>query len=109
MKTVFEALKSCVGYPVPKETIEAIAVRRGVYNSLQEEVSTPVMNSRAYALCEADIMKYLTTVANVSEGGVSISMNDKEVIINSANSIYSRYDEPLIGVSLQPSVENISE
>lgn len=109
MKTVFEALKSCVGYPVPKETIEAIAVRRGVYDSLQEDVSTPVMNSRAYALCEADIMKYLTTVANVSEGGISISMNDKEVIINSANAIYSRYDEPLIGVSLQPSVENISE
>ena len=26
MKTVLEALKSCVGYPVPKDTIETIAV-----------------------------------------------------------------------------------
>lgn len=108
MNTVFETLKSCVGYPVPKETIEAIAVRRGIYDSLQDEVNTQVMNSRAYALCEADIMKFLTTVASVGEGGVSISMNDKDVIINSANAIYSRYDEPLIGVPTQPSVENLS-
>lgn len=109
MQTVFEALKSCVGYPVPKDSIEAIAVRRGVYESLQKEINSEVMNSKAYALCEADIMKYLITVANVSEGGVSISVNDREVIINTANSIYARYAEPLIGVPLQPTVENLSE
>lgn len=109
MQTVFEALKSSVGYPVPKDSIEAIAVRRGIYESLQKEISSEVMNSKAYALCEADIMKYLTTVANVSEGGVSISVNDREVFINTANSIYARYEEPLIGVPLQPTVENLSE
>lgn len=109
MQTVFEALKSCVGYPVPKDSIEAIAVRRGIYDSLQKEISSEVMNSKAYALCEADIMKYLITVANVSEGGVSISMNDREVIINTANSVYARFEEPLIGVPLQPTVENLSE
>lgn len=109
MQTVFEALKSCVGYPVPKDSIEAIAVRRGIYESLQKEINSEVMDSKAYALCEADIMKYLTTVANVSEGGVSISVNDREVFINTANSIYTRYEEPLIGVPLQPTVENLSE
>ncbi len=52
MKTVLEALKSCVGYPVPKDTIETIAVRRGIYDSLQEEINTQVMGSKAFALCE---------------------------------------------------------
>ena len=80
MKTVLEALKSCVGYPVPKDTIETIAVRRGIYDSLQEEINTQVMGSKAFALCEADIMKYLVTVANVSEGDVSISVNDKDIL-----------------------------
>lgn len=109
MQTVFEALKSSVGYPVPKDSIEAIAVRRGIYESLQKEINPQVMNSKAFALCEADIVKYLITVANVSEGGVSISVNDREVLINTANSVYARYDEPLIGLPLQPTVENLSE
>ena len=109
MKTVLQALKSCVGYPVPKDTIETIAVRRGIYDSLQEEINTQVMGSKAFALCEADIMKYLVTVANVSEGDVSISVNDKDILINTANSVYAKYDEPLIGVSLQPTVENLCE
>ena len=106
MKTVLEALKSCVGYPVPKDTIETIAVRRGIYDSLQEEINTQVMGSKAFALCEAE---YLVTVANVSEGDVSISVNDKDILINTANSVYAKYDEPLIGVSLQPTVENLCE
>ena len=49
------------------------------------------------------------TVANVSEGDVSISVNDKDILINTANSVYAKYDEPLIGVSLQPTVENLCE
>ena len=107
MQTVFEALASSVGYPVPKGTIEAIAMKRGIYNSLQEEINPQVMSGKAYALCEADMMKYLVTVANVSEGDVSIS--DKDILINTANSVYSAYGEPLIGVPLRPTVENLSD
>ncbi|WP_302335842.1 hypothetical protein [Alistipes timonensis] len=109
MQTVFEALASSVGYPVPKGTIEAIAMKRGIYNSLQEEINPQVMSGKAYALCEADMMKYLVTVANVSEGDVSISMSDKDILINTANSVYSAYGEPLIGVPLRPTVENLSD
>ena len=109
MQTVFEALASSVGYPVPKGTIEAIAMRRGIYKSLQEEINPQVMSGKAYALCEADMMKYLVTVANVSEGDVSISMSDKDILINTANSVYSAYGEPLIGVPLRPTVENLSD
>ena len=109
MKTVLDALKSCVGYPVPTDTVETIAVRRGNYDSLHEDVSPSVLESKAFALCEADMMKYLATAPNVSEGDVSISMNDKDILINTANSVYAKYDEPLVGVALQPTVENLSE
>ena len=109
MKTVFEALKSCVGYPIPDDTIETIAVRRGIYLQLQYNINTDIVSSRAFALCEADIMKYLVTTANVSEGDVSISMSDKDILINTANSVYAKYDEPLIGVPQQPTVENLCE
>ncbi len=110
MRTVFEALKSCVGYRVPDGTIEDIAVRRGIHKLLQTEVSTSVMDSGAYALCEADIMKYLTTVANIGEGGVSITMSEKNILVGTANAIYAKYGQPLVGESaLQPTVENISD
>ena len=54
-------------------------------------------------------MKYLVTAANVSEGDVSISISDKDILINTANSVYSAYGEPLIGVPLRPTVENLSD
>lgn len=108
MKTVLETLKARVPY-VPVGAIEAIAVLRGIYDSLQEEITPQVMGSKAFVLCEADMMKYLATVPNVSEGDVSISMGDRDILVNTANSIYARYGEPLIGVSLQPTVENLSE
>jgi hypothetical protein len=108
--TVYEALKSCVGYPVPQGTIEAIAVRRGLYGQLQEEVTTPTMESKAYALCEADIMKFVAMAPNVSEAELSVSMNDRDILIGTANAIYTRYGEPLIGAeAVQSSITDASD
>lgn len=99
-------LEDLIAEGVPSEIADKICRRRGLDPSDYPE--REVLNSRAYRLCEADVLKYKSEAANVSEGGVSITQADRNILINSANAIYSIYSEPLIGQQPQPTVKFVS-
>lgn len=106
--TALEALKNSVGYAVSIKAIEAIAIERG-FDVLDSVFTSDIAQSKSYQLCKADILRYLTTTANISEGGVSISMTEKDLLKNTANAIYSQYGEPLIGIAHTPTVQYIED
>ncbi|MEG0033673.1 MAG: hypothetical protein RR689_05135 [Mucinivorans sp.] len=98
--TTLEALRASVNYPVPTPAFEAIAIERGLCGL--DEFTQETAQSLPYQLCKADVIRYLIMTANVSEDGVSISVVDRDILLNTANAIYARYGEPLIGQKPQP-------
>lgn len=88
------ALTNMASFPLTSGQAEVIAIRRGL--PLDEEFSTEVANSKAFELTYADILKMTVTAPNVSEGGVSISIADRNSLIAIANGIYSKWGEALI-------------
>lgn len=91
------ALKLSISFPLASGQVEVIATKRGFTETmLAEEFTTKIANSRSYELTYADSLKMLVTHPNVSEGGVSISISDRESLIAIANDIYRKYNEPII-------------
>lgn len=91
---------------VPSKIADKICRIRGLDPT--DESTREVLNSREFRLCEADVLKFKSETANVSEGGVSITQAERTILIDSANSIYSIYSEPLIGQKPQPIVKFVS-
>lgn len=88
--TNLEALRADILYPIADVKLGKALIDRGVSPTgdysllLKSEVE----------LSRADIYTKLLTAPNVSEGGVSISISDKTVIMKAAASIYLKYGEP---------------
>ena len=97
--TIAKAISSEVGFRLTDETIEVICIKRGLTPTHEFNRS---VDMRAFNLCVADTIKHALTMPNVSEGGVSISMPDRDKMVGVVNSIYSRYDEPLF--QTQPAI-----
>lgn len=53
-----------------------MALKRGL--SLDETASYSTLNSKTYLLVEADLLKWLSQVANMSQGGQSYSFTAEE-------------------------------
>lgn len=89
--TIKQALKGVTNYPVQDDTLQGIALCRGL--SLESEATAEVLNSESYALATADIYSWLAIAPNVSEGGVSFSFTqrEKETFRSVARSIYQTY------------------
>lgn len=90
--TIAEALSGINAYPVPQQTIEAIAVRRGV--TLTDEATQDVLNGNEYKLCRADVLIYLSLAPDVSQGGQTYSFTDEQraAMRNEAEQIYAEID-----------------
>lgn len=71
-----EALTGITGYPVPCNSINAIALRRGL--GLDDTASPEEIKSRAFRLCEADMLMWLFRAPNVSQGGQSYNFTDEQ-------------------------------
>ncbi len=91
--TVLEAVKCSVGFPISNNNVEMLCIRRGV--ELEDDFTSET-DRKSFDLVVADCIKLGLTTPNVSEGGVSISMPDRNSLIQFANGIYSRYGEALI-------------
>lgn len=100
------ALLLSVSFPLAESQAEVMAVRRGL--DFNELFTKEVANSPEYELTYADSLRLLVTQPNVSEGGVSVSVSDKETLIAIANSIYRKHGEPLIREQ-NPTVEPIED
>ena len=89
--TILEALKSVVSYPVSTNTVETIAITRGLTSSATFDQSVAL--SSAFELAKADVYTHVVGAANISEGGYSVSMTDKSNMMKLAGAIYAKYGE----------------
>lgn len=74
--TTLESLKGINSYPIPYRTLESVAVRRGL--TLTAEATVEVLASKAYKLANADLLRWLSTAPNITQGGQSYSFTDEQ-------------------------------
>ena len=91
--TNLEALKATIaGYPLSDNTYSKALTDRGVSSG-----GTYAGISEAFELAEADLYKTLATGVNITEGGYSISVSDRDTLLKIANSIYAKWSYPTVG------------
>ena len=88
--TNLEALRADMLYPIADVKIGKALIDRGI--SPTGEYSLSVKSE--VELSRADLYTKLLTAPNISEGGVSISISDKQTVMKVAASIYLKYGEP---------------
>ena len=93
MRTVCVLLRSVTNYPISANTIEALALKRGLDPSATADAD--IVKSRTYLLAEADVYRWLYLVANMSQGGQSYNFTaeDKEHFRIEANKTYRLFGE----------------
>ena len=102
--TILEALQNSVNYPLSSKNVEQIAIKRGL--DIDDELTTEIANSREYELSYADVLKFVATMVNLNQGG-SVTLSNASDLTGTANAIYRKYGEPLIGAieNSKPKVE----
>lgn len=94
--TTLEALKGINSYPIPLRTFQEVSERRGIV--LEDEVD---VQSRGYMLAKADILLWLTTAPQVTQGGQSYSFSEDQRLQmrRQANELYRNdvEDKPRYG------------
>ena len=103
MRTIAQALKDEIYYPVNGGKIENILLRRGLDGG--GEISAEVLDSPQFNGAVADCLYSLVEAPNFSESDISISLQDRKLILKKANSIYvsigeeeKNLDEPKVYV-----------
>lgn len=93
--TILEALRYQVkGYPIDKGLFEFILLKRGLDSDA--ECSTEIINSKPFIGARADIVAGLIDTASLGQGGISISITDKSLLVKMANKLYKEIGEPPI-------------
>ena len=96
-----QAIKSRVNYPLSDSQAEEKLLARGVDTAA--DYTTELANSRQFLLAYADTLRFVFTMVNLSQGG-SITAQNMAGIRGTANAIYKRFGEELIGETAeQPS------
>lgn len=91
--TNLESLKATIaGYPMSDNAYSKALTDRGITSG-----STYAGISSAFELARADLYVTLATGVNITEGGYSISVSDRDSLLKIANSIYSRWGYPAVG------------
>ena len=90
-----------IGFPISDSQAEVIMIDRGINSAGEYTGKTQSMN-----LAKADALMLAANSPNVSEGGYSISLQDRKNMISEANAIYLQYGEKPKG---KPSVNNASD
>ena len=105
MKTIQEALIDEVHYPISGGLVENILIARGL--TCGDEYSKDVAHSDTYRGALADCLRSLLFAVNYSEADRSVgslSSEEKKMILNLANSIYSSIGEAKIEAIDKPRV-----
>lgn len=74
--TILEALRGINAYPIPYRTLETAAVRHGL--QLDGTATQQVMAGSAYKLACTDLLYWLSTAPNITQGGQSYSFTDEQ-------------------------------
>ena len=92
--TIFNALKASVNYPLSEDNVNACLIGRGVEPAT--EFDSTIAASKEYRLAYADLLRFVVTMVNLSQGG-SVSQGAVNEMRGTANAIYKQYGETLIG------------
>ncbi len=92
--TNLEALKARVNYPLSDSQAKEKLVGRGV--DIDDDFTQSVAKSKAFQLAYADTLRFIITMVNLSQGG-SVTAQNTSGIRGTANAIYKKYGEALIG------------
>jgi len=87
---VIEKLQSLVLFPIEDAQLEGALIDRELVAASDYSIT----DKRKMQLAKADIYVLLLTAPNVSEGGYSISLNEKKALREIATLIYDFYGEP---------------
>lgn len=102
MKTILEALRDEIHYPLPTGYLENKLIVRGL--NKDDEFDPETARGKDFRGCVADCLVGLVTSPNISEGGVSISQTYKDQIMKIANSIYTSIGENEVTDEKEPTV-----
>lgn len=93
MVTVRDSLKKINAYPIPDEQLRFVAIRREI--DLDITVTPEMAKSDNYRLAQADLMKWVSTAPNISQGGASFDIlySDRERLREMAKTIYEELGE----------------
>lgn len=91
---ILTALKNSVNYPLSDNNVTSVLIGRGLDGT--DDFGMEIAQSRAYRLAYADVLRFVVTMVNLSQGG-SVSQAAVAELRGTANSIYRQYDEPVIG------------
>lgn len=91
MRTIAQALKDEIHYPLKDGFIENKLMRRGLDGS--GEISAEVLSSPEFNGTVADCLYSLIEAPNFSESDISISLQDRDLILKKVNAIYASIGE----------------
>lgn len=105
--TILEALKARVNYPLTDLQAMEKLIGRDLDPAAGFDAS--VASGQPFELAYADTLRFVITMVNLSQGG-SITAQNMAGIRGTANAIYKKYGEPLIGETgdAQPTVYILS-
>lgn len=103
MKTVLQALSDEVHYPLSQGFYTNKLIMRGL--TPNEEVSAETLNSVGFRGALADSLASLLFAPNISEAGISISLQDRQRILAIANGIYRDIGEREVNDTQPPKVK----
>lgn len=99
--TILEAIKARVNYPMTDVQAMEKIVGRGLNPA--DAFDASVASEQAFHLAYADTLRFVITMVNLSQGG-SITAQNMAGIRETANAIYKKYGETLIGDTANPTV-----
>lgn len=92
--TIHNALKSSVNYPLSQDNVNTFLIGRGL--EPEDDYDMYVLESKEYQLAYADVLRFIVTMVNLSQGG-SVTQAAVAEMRGTANAIYKKYGETLIG------------
>ncbi|ROT19578.1 hypothetical protein EEL53_10055 [Muribaculaceae bacterium Isolate-114 (HZI)] len=91
MKTIAQALKDEIHYPLGGGFIENKLLARGLNG--ESLIDSSVINSNEFKGAVADCLYSLIEAVNFSESDISISLQDRNLILKKVNAIYASIGE----------------
>lgn len=87
--TILEAIKEAIGYPISVNRANITLIKRGLAGA--SEATQEVLNSREFELATADLIYWMITTPNITEGGYHLSVTDKKTLQQIASGIFSKW------------------
>jgi anaerobic ribonucleoside-triphosphate reductase len=74
--TILESVRSVSAYPIPTVTVREFAERQGL--NIDAVITNEVRESAALKTALAEVYAWLAEAPNISQGGMSYSLNDEQ-------------------------------